>query len=161
MAHRSTDQFRFWKEQEEFANFFPCRIEKDGVAYPSAEHFFQAHKTLEDAQRRRVAEASFERVYSLGRCLTLRPDWETVKLQVMLEAAQLKYQQNPSLAAALAQTKGEMTFTPSAGFWGVDETGRGENWNGRIHAAVRAQLVGDVQTYEKLYAELLARCKQM
>ena len=31
-------------------------------------------------------QASFERVYMLGRCLTLRKDWEEMKLQVMLEA---------------------------------------------------------------------------
>ncbi|CAE7784604.1 ybiA [Symbiodinium sp. CCMP2456] len=147
------------EERDEFANFFPCSIEKDGIVYPSAEHFFQAHKTLEEKQRQRIASASFEEVYGLGQAATLRPDWEAVKLEVMLEAAERKYAQNPKLAKALLATKGEeMTFTPSAGFWGVDAWGCGENWNGRIHAIVRAKMAGDSRLHTTLHGQLLSRC---
>ena len=39
------------EDREEFANFLLCRIEKDSTVYPSTEHFFQAHKTLDRAER--------------------------------------------------------------------------------------------------------------
>lgn len=70
------------QEREEFANFLPCRIEKDGVVYPSAEHFFQAHKTLDARRRSAVAAASFRDVYMAGQSVDLRPDWEGIKLKV-------------------------------------------------------------------------------
>merc|ERR1740121_1023466 len=98
----------------------------------------------------------------LGRTTQLRPDWEGVKLRVMLEAAELKYDQNPRLREALLSTQGDMTFTPSAGFWGVDDrTGRGENWNGRIHAAVRAKLRGDEAEYRRICEELDVRSQEL
>mmetsp|Transcript_92469 Transcript_92469/g.249536 ORF Transcript_92469/g.249536 Transcript_92469/m.249536 type:complete len:259 (+) Transcript_92469:202-978(+) len=56
----------------------------------------------------------------------------------------------------------EMTFSPSAGFWGIDDgTREGENWNGRIHAAARANLRGDLAEYGRLCAELDARCLEL
>lgn len=150
------------RERDEFANFLPCRIEKDGIVYPSAEHFFQAHKTLNPAQREAIAQANFNSVYMRGRRVTLRPDWEGVKLRVMLEAAELKYAQNPELGKALLETRGRMTFTPSAGFWGVDQSsGEGENWNGEIHAAVRAKLAGNHEEYDRICARLDERCRQL
>lgn len=145
-------------ERDEFANFLPCSIEKDGIVYPSAEHFFQAHKSLDLEHRKMVAESSFDDVYSLGRMTQLRPDWEGVKLRVMLEATEFKYEQNPELREALLGTHSSMTFSPSAGFWGIDHrTGCGENWNGRIHAAVRAKLRGHTAEYDRICAELDAR----
>uniref|UniRef100_A0A7S0ZPS5 NADAR domain-containing protein n=1 Tax=Noctiluca scintillans TaxID=2966 RepID=A0A7S0ZPS5_NOCSC len=149
------------QEREEFANFLPCRIEKDGIVYPSAEHFFQAHKTLDRAERQDIAGTSFESVHGRGQRVTLRPDWEAVKLSVMLQAAELKYEQHPNLRAALLHTRGRMTFTPSAGFWGVDDNGAGENWNGRIHDAVRAKLGGNSALYDSICGEIAARSKEL
>jgi len=150
------------EERDEFANFLPCRIEKNGIVYKSAEHFFQAHKTLDPDAHRSIAEASFDDVYMRGRMARLRPDWEAVKLKVMLEAAELKYAQHPELREVLLRTQGDITFAPSAGFWGVDDvTGRGENWNGRIHACVRARLRGDEELAVKLCEQLEERCKQL
>mmetsp|Transcript_79064 Transcript_79064/g.164223 ORF Transcript_79064/g.164223 Transcript_79064/m.164223 type:complete len:164 (+) Transcript_79064:52-543(+) len=150
------------EEREEFANFLPCRIEEDGIVYRSAEHYFQAHKTEDLAMRKAIGSVDFNQVYGAGQRVQLRPDWEAVKLKVMLEAAELKYRQNPELAAALLSTKGEITFSPSAGFWGVDErTGQGENWNGRIHAAVRAKLQGESEEYDRILKDLEARCREL
>eukprot|EP00927_Polykrikos_kofoidii_P075367 TRINITY_DN71536_c0_g1_i1.p1 TRINITY_DN71536_c0_g1~~TRINITY_DN71536_c0_g1_i1.p1 ORF type:complete len:185 (-),score=34.57 TRINITY_DN71536_c0_g1_i1:13-567(-) len=147
------------EERDEFANFLPCSITKDGITYPSAEHFFQAHKTTDLVERQAIASASFDSVYSCGRTVKLRPDWERVKLKVMLEAAEMKYAQNDGLREALLSTQGPITFTPSAGFWGVDErSGQGENWNGRIHAAVRAKLRGDEEQYLQICADIEERC---
>eukprot|EP00930_Biecheleria_cincta_P061768 TRINITY_DN47316_c0_g1_i1.p1 TRINITY_DN47316_c0_g1~~TRINITY_DN47316_c0_g1_i1.p1 ORF type:complete len:223 (+),score=32.71 TRINITY_DN47316_c0_g1_i1:19-687(+) len=150
------------EEREEFAFFLPCRIEKEGIVYPSAEHFFQTHNTLDWEQRKKMAQASFESIYALGRCLNLRSDWEVVKLRVMLDAAEMKYAQNSELREVLLGTRGDITFSPSAGFWGVDHrTGCGENWNGRIHMAVKARLSGDEALYSKLFIELDARCQEL
>ena len=148
------------EERHEFDNFHPCSIEKDGVIYPSAEHFFQAHKSVDPAERRRIARASLEEVYMMGRRLQLRLDWEHVKLIVMLEANERKYAQNRSLRDALLATRGAMYFTPSAGFWGVVnlDSKAGENWNGHIHVAIRARLRGDDDEHQRQIARLHARC---
>eukprot|EP00929_Paragymnodinium_shiwhaense_P009175 TRINITY_DN113238_c0_g1_i1.p1 TRINITY_DN113238_c0_g1~~TRINITY_DN113238_c0_g1_i1.p1 ORF type:complete len:170 (+),score=28.91 TRINITY_DN113238_c0_g1_i1:55-564(+) len=150
------------EEREEFDNFYPCCIEKDGICYPSAEHFFHAHKTLDVEKREAIARVSLNRVYAAGHSLQLRPDWESIKLRVMLEANELKYAQNAELRDALLRTQGDMYFTPSAGFWGVKMHSReGENWNGRIHAAVRASLRGEEETYQRVVKELDERCHEL
>ena len=105
-------------ERVEFANTLPAVIAEDGLDYASVEHYFQAHKTTCVEARRRVAAASFDQVHALGNAVELRPDWERVKLKVMLRACKLKYDQHPALRNALAVTEGPITFTPSAGFWG-------------------------------------------
>ena len=47
-------------QRDEFDNFYPCaRLEKDGIHYVSVENFFQAHKTLDPAEHRRIVRSKF------------------------------------------------------------------------------------------------------
>eukprot|EP01062_Namystynia_karyoxenos_P070242 TRINITY_DN65629_c0_g1_i1.p2 TRINITY_DN65629_c0_g1~~TRINITY_DN65629_c0_g1_i1.p2 ORF type:complete len:191 (+),score=58.47 TRINITY_DN65629_c0_g1_i1:67-573(+) len=149
------------EEVEEFDNFYPCEVPHEGICYPSAEHFFQAHKTLDLQERAAIAALSHWEVYAAGQSVVLRPDWEGVKLRVMLAASEIKYEHNPTLRERLLATTGPIHFTPSAGFWGVDALGRGENWNGRIHQAIRLHYRGDSAGRQSVLAELDARCAQL
>lgn len=61
------------------------QIQYEGDLYPTVEHAFQAAKTLDKTQR-----VAFQNPVltpgeskSLGRSITLRPDWEQVKNRVM------------------------------------------------------------------------------
>ena len=147
-------------DRDEFANFLPATISTDGLRYASVEHYFQAHKTLDLEARRALASAPFDSVYALGRTVSLRSDWEAVKLKVMLRGAKLKYDQHPHLKSALLSTAGRITFTPSAGFWGVDGSGRGENWNGLIHELLRHLYRGEVDAANALAWCVEMRCAQ-
>lgn len=146
-------------DRDEFSNFLPAPITaQDGTVYASVEHYFQAHKTRDAAARRAMASAPFERIYALGRSVELRPDWEGVKLKVMLRGCRLKYDQHPALRRALLATTGAMTFEPSAGFWGVAAGGGGENWNGKIHGLLRSLYRGDVDGCNAAAWALELRC---
>ena len=68
--------------------------------------------------------------------------------------------EHPHLKRALLSTAGRITFTPSAGFWGVDGSGRGENWNGLIHELLRHFYRGEVDAANALAWALEMRCAQ-
>jgi predicted NAD-dependent protein-ADP-ribosyltransferase YbiA (DUF1768 family) len=56
----------------------------ENITYPTAEHAYQASKTLDVEQRRKIAAlATPAEAKAAGRALKLRDDWETAKFVVM------------------------------------------------------------------------------
>lgn len=121
----------------------PCHVLLDGVAYGSVEHAFQAAKTLNRAERERIRQlASPGEAKRAGRRLTLRPDWDQVKLHVMRELVRQKFLE-PALCNRLLQTHPRPLVEENHWgdrFWGVCG-GVGENRLGRILMEVRAELL--------------------
>lgn len=75
------------------------------IEYPTAEHAFQANKSMSVKDRQRIASApSASAAKKLGRSLTLRPDWDLVKYRVMEGVLALKFKQNPDLHDKLLDT---------------------------------------------------------
>jgi ribA/ribD-fused uncharacterized protein len=110
--------------------------------YPTAEHAFQALKSEDPAVRARIAEAhSPGAAKGMGRRVTLRPDWETIKIVVMKIVVSQKFNDNPYLAEKLLATGTAKLVegnTWGDKFWGVDlATGEGENWLGELLMEVR------------------------
>jgi ribA/ribD-fused uncharacterized protein len=123
------------------------------TTYPSKEHALMCHKTVDhddhewiraakqpkDAKRRGGPQG--ER----GRRIELRPDWDEVKLGVMVEILRHWYAANPEHAEQLRAT-GERLIVedaPSDAIWGIRSQGgrlAGTNLLGRAHMAVRAEL---------------------
>lgn len=69
-----------WK----YSNFLPAEVELDGEVYPTTEHAYQAAKTLDHAARDYVRHApSPGKAKRDGRRLTMRDDWDEVKVDVM------------------------------------------------------------------------------
>ena len=69
------------------SNFFPSPIIYEGITYPTNEHFFQAMKTLDQEERRAIAAAGTPgKAKRMGRQVSLRNDWEQVKVDVLEEA---------------------------------------------------------------------------
>ncbi len=93
---------RFAGRYEFLSNFHPSPIRgSDGILYPTAEHYFQAHKSLLRTDRLTVAGAPTpNRAKYLGRAATLRPDWEVVKIGVMRNGLALKFAPNSPLGQA-------------------------------------------------------------
>ncbi len=121
------------------SNFWPAPVVLDGVTYPTVEHAYVAAKTLDTDIRQQIA--AIEKpgdVKRFGRKLTLRPDWEEVKLDVMTDLVGQKFT-DPDLRAKLDAT-GDTDLvegnTWGDTFWGVCR-GKGENHLGKILMAVR------------------------
>jgi hypothetical protein len=86
------------------SNFSPSRLVIDEIQYPMVEHPFQALKTFDRAKRLEIAAApNPSRAKYLGRCLELRPDWEQVKVPIMLLLLRKKFG-NAHLARCLLAT---------------------------------------------------------
>ncbi|MFE6967095.1 NADAR family protein [Agromyces sp. NPDC057679] len=134
-----TAAIRSFSGEHRFLSNF--HVEKDGL---TVEHRFAAAKTLSPEERAAIMAAhSPGAAKRLGRRAALRPDWEDVKVGIMLELLQQKFT-DPELRTSLAAT-GDAELvegnTWSDRFWGVDlRTGAGRNVLGRTLMLVRATL---------------------
>lgn len=82
----------FDKEWAFLSNFYPQEIEFEGITYPTNEHFFQAMKTLDINKRKAIANALTPGLAKkMGRSVSLRPDWEDIKDDIMLEGLYRKF----------------------------------------------------------------------
>jgi hypothetical protein len=136
---------QFRGEWRYLSNFWPDSIVFGGIEYPTAEHAFQAQKTLTVDIRRDIAGlASPGAAKRYGRTVALRADWEQVKKRAMLMVVLAKFIQNPDLAAQLVATEDaylEEGNTWHDNFWGScgcpAHIGEGLNYLGRILMMVR------------------------
>ncbi len=133
----------FAGEHRFLSNFFPVEISYEGEIYGSVEHAFQAAKTNDLGERARIRnEKNPGKAKHLGQRVTLRPDWEAVKLSVMHELVLQKFSGNKVLKAELLATGTaplvEGNYWRDA-FWGVYQ-GKGQNHLGKILMKVRDQL---------------------
>ena len=131
------------------SNFWPCSVTLGSVTYPSAEHGFQASKTLDGGARLAIAGlASPGEAKRAGRRLQLRPDWEASRKRVMLLTVLGKFIQNPELARQLVATEDALLVEGNTwhdNYWGsctcpdcgAGDLDNGENWLGRILMFVR------------------------
>lgn len=132
-----------FKGQYDFlSNFHPSPIQLQGMAFPTAEHAFQAMKTMDADERATIAKCPTPAgAKRMGRKVTLRPDWESVKAAVMHEVLMVKFQ-NPELAQMLRDT-GDATLiegnTWRDYYWGVCG-GKGKNILGQLLMIVRGQI---------------------
>lgn len=133
----------FQGEYRFLSNFWPAPCEFEGLRYPSSEHAYQAAKTLDLAERKRIsALPTPSDAKKAGRALTLRLDWETVKFDVMRACVRSKFALNPDLAEKLLATGDallEEGNTWGDRTWGVVD-GVGENRLGKILMDVRTEL---------------------
>lgn len=90
------------------SNFYESPIaDEEGVVYPTIEHYFQAMKTLDSSERFNIAiQPTPGKAKRCGRKVSLRPDWEEVKEEIMFIALRKKFS-NPILKAKLLATGNE------------------------------------------------------
>ena len=124
------------------SNYYNSPITHDGITYPTNEHFFQAMKTLKIDERLAIAAAGTPgKAKRMGRSVTLRSDWETIKSYYMELGLRLKFQ-NPDLAAKLIATGDEELIegnTWGDRIWGVCD-GEGENRLGKLLMKIREEI---------------------
>lgn len=124
------------------SNFHFVNVELDGEIYRTTEHAYQAAKTLDTEERRKIRDLLQPReARQAGQRLQLRPNWDKLKIDVMTELSIQKYAK-PPLSAMLLETGDaylEETNTWGDKFWGVCG-GYGENNLGKILMQVRTEL---------------------
>lgn len=134
----------FSGEHRFLSNFWPCLVVFDDELYASVEHAYVAAKTLDLDLRRQIQECpTAGQVKRLGRKLSLRSDWEDVKLGVMEELVRQKFTDPVSRALLLKTGNAELVEGNHWGdvFWGVCK-GVGVNHLGQILMRVRAEIRG-------------------
>ena len=95
----------FEGEHRFLSNFYPVPIVFENKIYPSSEHLFQAVKTDNPAERELVRrEKTPGKAKKAGKLLTMRPDWDDVRFDIMGAILCLKFAQNLDLSAKLLAT---------------------------------------------------------
>jgi ribA/ribD-fused uncharacterized protein len=127
-----------------FSNFWWAEIEMpDEIVYPGNEWAFQAYKTKDMTARRAIASIPTpQEAKKAGRTVELRPDWEKIKVAVMLHCLREKFRGHPELGELLVSTGDAYIAegnTWGDRYWGV-VNGVGENWLGRLLMYVRTEL---------------------
>lgn len=136
------------------SNFYKTPVLYEGVEYPSAEHAYQAAKTL-DLQKRRSILTTVDKISKLERPTTpgeaknwgyavhLREGWESVKIQVMEEVLWSKFQIEPMRSMLLETGNTELIEGNTWGdtFWGTVD-GEGRNLLGKLLMKIRNRLRG-------------------
>ena len=112
-------------------NFHACRVNYEGVMFPTTEHAFQWSKTLDPKEKEAVLWVKPGAATTPGQAkrrggpkarggmITLRPDWEDARVQVMTDIVRAKFAQchalrDKLLATVTAMFFGEFVTVPGA-----------------------------------------------
>ena len=123
------------------SNFYPTKIEYEGLQYNSTEAAYQSAKTLDKQLRLKFTNIIASKAKKLGRQLNLRKDWEQVKVDIMYELLIKKFS-NESLKQQLLSTGDkylEETNYWGDTFWGVSKN-KGNNILGKLLMKVRGEI---------------------
>lgn len=147
---RFTDEFAF------LSNFYPSTISHEGKLWPTVEHAYAAEKTFDAEEKERIRKAETPgRAKSMGRAASLRPDWDSIKVDVMRKLVKEKFR-NPILREMLLAT-GDAELIEGNNwndtFFGVCR-GQGQNWLGRILEEVRDEIRAEIAADEEVNSSL-------
>jgi hypothetical protein len=107
---------------------------------------YQAQKTfIQEEQDAIWAAVKANDSRLLGQKVTMRPDWDQVKRQVMKECVLAKFLQHADLRKQLMATGDETLIedSPVDAWWGCGADGTGQNVLGQVLMEVREELKGE------------------
>lgn len=134
-----------------FSNFYPCKVEFDGIVYQNSEAAWQAQKTLAKHKRMEFSTMLPSEAKRAGRRVTLREDWESIKYDLMVAVLEAKFTQNKELGEVLKSTGDATIVEDTTGWhdnlWGSCSYPRcdgitGQNLLGKALMQVRDELNG-------------------
>lgn len=111
-------------------------------SYPTAEHAYQAGKTKSKSERNYIKRLdSPAKAKQAGRDVTLRKNWDNIKLDVMYRVVKEKFSGKKMACLLLSTCKATLIEgnTYNDTYWGVCN-GRGENNLGKILMRVREEI---------------------
>jgi len=140
------------------SNFYPAKIEHQGITYPTLEHYYVSMKVKNDQQidgkyitmidcRELIAKMPDPaKVKQFGKIIKVRKDWDDVKLDVMLWGIREKFKHQDLKEMLLATDDEELVEGNywHDNFFGVCTCGpcygQGQNNLGKILMKVRMEL---------------------
>jgi ribA/ribD-fused uncharacterized protein len=133
-----------------FSNFAYYGIELDGLWWSTSEHYYQAQKFVgtepEWANKIRSCKTPKEAAkMGRNRSHCLRPDWDSVKDDIMHKVVLKKFQTHQKIREILLSTGDELIIenSPVDYYWGCGADGTGKNRLGEILMDVREILLRD------------------
>lgn len=133
---------KFENEYAFLSNFYPCRIEIDGLIFDSTEAAFQASKSNFLDVRKKFVGLNASQAKKLGRQIILRDDWEDVKIEIMEKVLREKFSnKNPELLKKLIDTGDNVLIEGNwwnDTFWGICR-GVGKNNLGKLLMKIREE----------------------
>jgi hypothetical protein len=133
---------RFEGEYAFLSNFYEHEFTYDGLRWPTAEHAYQASKTLDRGIRLAIRGArSAGLAKKMGNRVLLRRHWEATKVGVMREILRAKFLNDPVLCGRLIGTGDDYLVegnTWGDTFWGMVNS-KGNNWLGLLLMEVREE----------------------
>lgn len=130
----------FRNEYAFLSNFYPCSVKLnfDGrmLTFKNAEAAYQACKNFDRAPE--FCGLDGKAAKYLGRRVTMRPDWDDVKITCMTVVLQAKFRQNPELMRKLKSVRENIVEENAWGdrYWGICR-GTGENHLGKLLMELR------------------------
>lgn len=141
IVHNDKEVKGFFGKYKFLSNFHICPVYFEGDCYPSTENAYMAAKTLDLEARKQFLNIDPKDAKALGRKITLRPDWEEVKYDVMAMVIFDKFYRNLDIRQQLIET-GDRAMTEANHWgdtqWGTDPDGNGENNLGKILMNIRS-----------------------
>ena len=142
---------KFDGEYAFLSNFYMCDVVYNGLTYKNSEAAFHAQKTMDEEERKRFTALDPSASKKMGRKITLRRDWESVKTGIMYEICLAKFSQNLDLKEKLLATGEE--YLEEGTYWHDNCWGncycdeckniKGENRLGEILMRIREELKND------------------
>lgn len=131
------------------SNFYSSRIEYQGIVYPTLEHAYQAAKTSSLGQKVIISRLPTPgKAKRYGQKITLVPEWQSRKVEVMEELLRIKFQEGSALAHMLMETEGHELIEGNYHrdqFWGCTTHNSvfwtGSNWLGILLMKIRGELL--------------------
>lgn len=124
----------FSGEYDFLSNFYKLPFVWEGNSAATAEHHYQAAKTIKPLEAFEVRTASTPgKAKRLGKTVNRRPNWDGVRIEVMRSILKAKFE-NPILLRQLLLTRDEPLVEGNNWgdtFWGQCPIGNGHNWLGR------------------------------
>ncbi len=124
------------------SNFSPCEVMFEGLKFQSTEAAYQAAKTLSIQERKEFCYMGPVEAKKAGYKVTLRKDWDSIKLSVMEELLRQKFNY-PHYKARLLSTGDEELIEGNHWgdtFYGVDHKKGGQNHLGKLLMKIRGEL---------------------
>jgi ribA/ribD-fused uncharacterized protein len=133
------------------SNFYCNPTSSKTIESFGVERLYQAHKTLDANEKMCIISAkSPGKAKKIGRTVTVREDWEDVKVEIMLKLLRLKFK-HYRLKQWLLNTGDAILIEGNSWhdtFWGIDnKTCRGDNVLGVLLMLVREELKQDERDY--------------
>ena len=130
----------------ELSNFSRHAVYLEGKVWPTVEHYYQAQKFTETANRELI-RISLTPTLAKSRATEFlgehrRSDWELVKEMVMLEGLRAKFDQHPDLREKLLRSGARVLVEHSDqdAYWGDAGDGAGLNRLGHLLMQVRSEM---------------------